>query len=433
MANAHIKQSSEEARIASKIDTLNDLPRVKSYIDLVNFLVDGYQRVGIIDFGPYFTLASWNPYEGFRVRLGFRSTPAISKKSLTTGFLAYGFNDQQYKYGIKTDILLHKIHYTKLTISHTYDTELIGITDNELYAQSLFTAFNLLGSNNITLVRQSKINLGSDIRPGLRFNLGFFHGNYNFPYVKNYRFAYHSNFPNTDPENISNKLTNAYVSFRINYEPRSYDVRTDYDRMTFHAGGPKYSLYLHQGIKNLLGSQYNYSKVQLGYSYDKTWSIMGRSIFGIDYSQVFGLLPYPLLTVYVGNQSFMYSQNAYNQMTIFEFVSDKSLQFSFEHHFNGYVINRIPLLNRFKLREVVSTKAIYGTLQEKNRLLIPTSWDDLPVTQFKTFGKIPYWELGFGIENIFKCIRIDLIWRMTYLEPNSYRNVGVKASFAMYF
>jgi len=55
------------------------------------------------------------------------------------------------------------------------------------------------------------------------------------------------------------------------------------------------------------------------------------------------------------------------------------------------------------------------------------------VTQFKTFDKKPYWEVGVGIENIFKCIRIDLIWRMTYLEANSYRNVGVKASFAMYF
>ncbi len=432
-AHAHIKQSAEEARISGKIDTLNSLPRVKSYIALVNFLVDGYQHVGKLDFGPYYTLASWNPYEGFRMKMGFRTTPAISKNMLMTGFLAYGFRDEAFKYGLKTDFILNRTYYTKLSLSHTYDTELIGLTDNELYAQSLFTAFNLFGSNNITLVRQSKVNLGTDLRPGLRITAGAFHGNYNFPYVKNYRFAYYSNYPNTDSATISNKITNAYLSFRLFYHPKSYDIRTDYDRMTFSAGGPKYSLYVQKGIKGLLGSQYNYTKLQLGYEYDQTWSIMGRSIFGVDYAQVFGLLPYPLLTVYVGNQSFMYSQNAYNQMRIFEFVSDKSLQLSFEHHFNGYVINRIPLLNHFKLREVVSTKAIYGTLQEKNRLLIPESWQGQPITQFKTFDKKPYWELGVGIENIFKCIRIDLIWRMTYLEANSYRNVGVKASFAMYF
>ena len=302
LKNAHIKQSAEEARISSKIDTLNSLPRVKSYIDLVNFLVDGYQRIGKIDIGPYFTLASWNPYEGFRMKLGFRTTPAISKNMQTSGFLAYGFRDQAYKYGLKTDIILNRTYLTKLTISHTYDTELIGLTDNEIYSQSLFTAFNLFGSNNITLVRQSKVNLGTDLRPGLRINVGAFHGVYDFPYVKNYRFAYHSNYPDTNSAGISNHITNAHVSFRLFYEPKSYDIRTDYDRMTFSAGGPKYSLYLQQGIKGLLGSQYNYTKVQLGYIYDQTWSIMGRSIFGVDYNQVFGLLPYPLLTVYVGNR-----------------------------------------------------------------------------------------------------------------------------------
>ncbi|MEN9313063.1 MAG: hypothetical protein RIT42_1169, partial [Bacteroidota bacterium] len=197
LKNAHIKQSAEEARISSKIDTLNSLPRVKSYIDLVNFLVDGYQRIGKIDLGPYFTLASWNPYEGFRMKLGFRTTPAISKNMQTTGFLAYGFRDQAFKYGLKTDFILNRTYFTKLTLSHTYDTELIGITDNELYAQSLFTAFNLFGSNNITLVRQSKVNLGTDLRPGLRINVGAFHGMYNFPYVKNYRFAYYANYPDT--------------------------------------------------------------------------------------------------------------------------------------------------------------------------------------------------------------------------------------------
>ena len=165
---------------------------------------------------------------------------------------------------------------------------------------------------------------------------------------------------------------------------------------------------------------------------------MGRTIAYVDYAKVFGQLPYPLLTVYVGNQSFMYSSRAYNQMRIFEFVSDQSLQLGFEHHFNGYIFNRVPLLNHFKLREVVSSKAIYGTLRDENRHLIPKTWDkngigEVPITQFKTFGNEPYWEMGLGIENIFKCIRIDFIWRMTYLEPNSHRNAGIKASFSMGF
>lgn len=104
IAHAHIPQSKEESKIASRIDTLNNLPRVKTYVDLVNFLVDGYQRIGLMDFGPYYTLASWNLYEGPRLRLGYRTTPAISKNWVATGFLAYGFKDQRYKYGTTIDI-----------------------------------------------------------------------------------------------------------------------------------------------------------------------------------------------------------------------------------------------------------------------------------------------------------------------------------------
>lgn len=52
IAHAHIKKSDAETRISNRIDTLNSLPRVQSTIDLINFLVDGYQRIGKMDFGP---------------------------------------------------------------------------------------------------------------------------------------------------------------------------------------------------------------------------------------------------------------------------------------------------------------------------------------------------------------------------------------------
>lgn len=160
---------------------------------------------------------------------------------------------------------------------------------------------------------------------------------------------------------------------------------------------------------------------------------MGRSLLSVDFAKVIGMLPYPLLTVYVGNQSFIYNRQAYNQMRIFEFVSDQSLQLGFEHHFNGYLFNRIPLLNQLKLREVVSSKSIYGTLNTKNKNIIPATWGENAVTQFQSFSKKPYWEIGIGIENILKCLRIDFVWRMTYRIPNSYRNAGLKASFSMGF
>ena len=85
------------------------------------------------------------------------------------------------------------------------------------------------------------------------------------------------------------------------------------------------------------------------------------------------------------------------------------------------------------MEEVVGTKLIYGTLAQKNFNIIPKNIDDIPVTQFKTFGKAPYSEVSFGVENILKIFRVDFVWRLTYRNDPKVRNFGVKMSAALTF
>jgi hypothetical protein len=62
-----------------------------------------------------------------------------------------------------------------------------------------------------------------------------------------------------------------------------------------------------------------------------------------------------------------------------------------------------------KWREVIHGKAIWGELSEanKNYSVLPENSSEL--------GK-PYYEAGVAIENIFKVIRVDAIWRLTHLD-----------------
>jgi hypothetical protein len=50
----------------------------------------------------------------------------------------------------------------------------------------------------------------------------------------------------------------------------------------------------------------------------------------------------------------------------------------------------------------------------------------------KHFNGIPYAETSVGIENILKVIRVDLVWRMTHLDPGMSPLV-VRAKFAFNF
>jgi hypothetical protein len=76
---------------------------------------------------------------------------------------------------------------------------------------------------------------------------------------------------------------------------------------------------------------------------------------------------------------------------------------------------------------LATSNVIMGGLRQSNRDLIsdftPDGREALPAGFFKN-GK-PYIELGYGVENIFKFLRVDFVHRVSYLENTDSRKFGV--------
>jgi hypothetical protein len=105
-------------------------------------------------------------------------------------------------------------------------------------------------------------------------------------------------------------------------------------------------------------------------------------------------------------------------MNYFEFVSDQYISVYYTHHFEGFFLNHIPLMRKLKWREVGFVKGVIGTMTEQNK-----SYNELPSISH-TLEK-PYMEAGVGIENIFKILRIDAIWRLSHFENTNSKRFGV--------
>jgi len=139
--------------------------------------------------------------------------------------------------------------------------------------------------------------------------------------------------------------------------------------------------------------------------------------------KTWGSLPFPLLFLHQGNETYTFDRYAYNMMNYIEFVSDEYVSLSVEHHFYGYFLNKIPLFRKLKWREVISGKMIVGNL----------AYDSQSVMKFPdnlyTLAQKPYVEVGVGIENILKIFRVDLLWRLTYLDHKNIEKIGVRGNF----
>ncbi len=427
----HEPMSGAELRVFNKIDTLVNLPVMRTYVDVVNFLVDGYVKKGGLGIGPYQYLFSYNPWEGFRNRLGFETNIHFSNKWLLRGFGAYGYRDQRLKYQLQATYILNRKKWTTFMAYRRADVDQIGITDVD-FSSSMFTAFNLLSSNQLNFTTENVFKWGSDISRGLRMNITLRTRDYQFKPLGNYVFAYLRD--PSDATSAVNRFNTTVVGVDFRFAPRDYFLVNDNERIQVSAEGLVFYLNYTHGFKNVFGGEFNFDKIRASADYTKTWGFAGRTHLVAEVAHTFQTLPYPLLNVHVGNQSFVYSQRAYNQMNLFEFITDRSYALAVDHHLGGLLCNRIPLIKNLKWREVITAKAIYGTLSEQNKTLQPQFFQGLPVTPFTTFNnRDPYLEVGYGIENIFKFFRIDAVHRITYRTANGARNFGLKFSFGMNF
>ena len=113
-------------------------------------------------------------------------------------------------------------------------------------------------------------------------------------------------------------------------------------------------------------------------------------------------------------------------MNYYEFVSDQYVSVYYTHFFDGFFLNKMPVIRSLKLREVAWAQGAIGGLDENNRKLMT-----FPTT-LHALNK-PYLECGAGIENIFKILRIDVVWRLTHLDHPNISKFGFRASLQIKF
>ncbi|MEN9002434.1 MAG: DUF5686 family protein [Flavobacteriales bacterium] len=406
----HVKLSEKENKIYKMIDTVKDLPVIKTYIDVIKTLTSGYKILGPIELGPYYSLYSHNPMEGNRLSLGIRTSIDFSTRVLFSGHAAYGFLDKKWKYELGTMFFATKEKSPRRIFNINYLNEVKQFDRNlfDPYRQSLISSFLRRNPYNKLLnIEGARVEYYHEWFEGLANSISI--ESYNMETLGD-----ELKFQKTNGQVISslNSIQNTQVSLGMRFAKDEKFVSGEFNRISLGSKSPIISLDLDIGIKGFLKSNYNYQKLKLNVTDRLFFGYFGTFNYSIEAGKMWGSVPYPFLFVHQGNETWGYSSADYNAMNIGEFMSDEYVSLTIDHHFGGIFLNRIPLLRKLKWREVANAKIVYGRLSDRHSTVM-----DLPSFSSSLRDK-PYAEVSAGIENIFKIIRIDALWRLTYLDNN---------------
>ncbi len=140
-------------------------------------------------------------------------------------------------------------------------------------------------------------------------------------------------------------------------------------------------------------------------------------------------MQYPALLWPNANLSFTIQPESYSLMNPMEFPMDYYGSLDLSYFANGALFNRVPLLKRLKLREVVTFKMLMGGLTKKNDPDYDPDLYRFPTdANVQRIGSKPYMEISAGIDNILTCLRIDYVWRLTYRDLPDAPHGGVRLS-----
>ena len=374
------------------------------------------RKKSLVDIGPVFNSINYNMKEGLRLRLGFASTATLHNKNFFNGYVAYGFRDQRFK--------------GELTYIHTFDKKDFHPFEPLRHYISFSASYDLEGpGQSFTLLDRDNILMSSFKEQPLQY-VRRFQIKYDQEWLSRLSFTTTLRYDRVWPTG-----TLEYFRYGADGTLSPVPVYDDYSwtfRVRYAPGEPLFSSRLGKeapitlakdapivSLNHTVGyfdNKFLYNKTELS-AEKRIWlSSFGHIDASVSTGFIWSRVPLPKLFMPNANPSFLLVKDAFNLMQPMEFVMDQYADFFATYFLKGWIFNRIPLLNKLKLREVVSFRAIIGSLSEKNNPLFNAEGLYALPAGTKMMTKMPYMEYTVGIENIFKFLRIDYVRRISYLE-----------------
>ena len=407
---------------------LRRLPTFRAIKAVGETMVSGYipthrqRKESRFDIGPVFNILSHNHLEGWRLRLGGMTTARLHPQHFLEGYVAYGFRDRQPKFNATYTYTFdekerhsHEGPYSSVSLMAGYDLQTPG------QAYDNFDRDNIMMSSDkefkAQYVAQAQLRLRKEWKSHVRFDSWLAGRRYEPAGLLRYeRYLEDGSLQPVD------FFSEAELRVGLSFSPNvASGTRRREKQSNLRRDAPTISLshtvalLAHNSTLNIQHSTLYHAT---DFAADKRFWLgaFGHIDAKLAAGVVWNRVPYPRLYIPSGNAGLFLSSNAFNTMQPMEFIMDQYVAFFATYHLKGWILNRVPLVNRLRLREVVGFNILYGGLSTKN----DPAHDPAGLYRFPEntipFGTKPYMEYSVGVENILSFLRVDFVRRLTYTE-----------------
>ena len=405
-----------ENKISDLVSRLRSVPAYYWTEKAIKLLFSGYiqtAKKSKIDIGPLNTFISHNDLEGFRFRFGGMTTANLSKHIFARGYAAYGIDDEKMKYSGEIEYSFNEKRYHSrefpihsIKASHEYDIHRIGQDYMFTNADNFVLSFKRQKDLLIAYKRNTNLEYTLELKNNFSFNAILSHerleATENVPFI-------------TNSGLVQNHYNETTLCLQFRYAPGEKFYQTKSYRIPVNLDAPAIVISHTFGPQKFLGNTFTINKTELSFQKRFWFSAFGYTDVILKGGHIWSKTPYPSLLIPNANLTYTIQPESFALMNPMEFVNDSYVSWDLTYWANGTIFNYIPLFKKLKLREVFCFRGVSGTLSNKNNPLYSNNLYIFPSAQQPVeMNWKPYMEISAGIENIFKCLRLDYVWRLSY-------------------
>lgn len=383
----------------------DSVDRKRNKITPVNILVTGktinnsYRQTSW-NFSPLIQMLQYNTVEGVVTYFRPRFTQRFEDFSYyrITPELRYGFSNEQFNARLNARYYYQPARFASIDVSGgRFVEQLNEDSPLEPIDNTIYTL--LLEKNYLKIYQKLHLSIShhQELINGLYFS-GLIEWAQRNPLENTTDYSFRNktereftpNFPgNQELDHTSfNKHRVFLIDAEVRWQPGQRYIRRPYRKFVVNNIYPSVSVKFRAAIPDILGADLKYQRIAGQISHDFKTGLLGS---GKLFLEAGGFVNKDSLSFvdfkhFNGNRTIFghFEIGNYQLLDYYQYSTTQPyFQGHYEHHFDGFIFNKIPLLRKSKIQAVTALNYLFT--EEGNG----------------------YWELGLGIEHIVKIIRVD--------------------------